>query len=317
MTITQRRRSLAAALLTAAILLTGCSASNAGSAGSAAQPADAQPAAADAPAEAAEIITGTIWLTASDPMAAARAATEAVVAAGGRIEDRDEYASADLTEAHATLTARIPVAKIDEVREELTSIGTVSRTQLASEDVGTAQRDLEARASSLRTSVERYETWLAAAQTPGDLAELEESLSERQTRLESIESELRTMADKVAMSTITLVIGADAGPDTTEPQTLGDALAVGWNGFVGFWSATLLNVSVALPWLVLLALAGAVVFILARRRRGVSRGAETARAAARATPDLVSATAPLTPQPTPPHKSTPPADPGQESEPLS
>ena len=310
MTITQRRRSLAAALLTAAILLTGCSASNAGSAGSAAQPADAQPAAADAPAEAAEIITGTIWLTASDPMAAARAATEAVVAAGGRIEDRDEYASADLTEARATLTARIPVAKIDEVREELTSIGTVSRTQLASEDVGTAQRDLEARANSLRTSVERYETWLAAAQSPGDLAELEESLSERQTRLESIESELRTMADKVAMSTITLVIGADAGPDTTEPQTLGDALAVGWNGFVGFWSATLLNVSVALPWLVLLALAGAVVFILARRRRGVSRGAETARPTARATPDLVSATAPLTPQPTPPHKSPPPADPG-------
>jgi hypothetical protein len=315
MTITQRRRSLAAALLTAAILLTGCSASNAGSAGSAAQPAavqpaDAQPAAADAPAEAAEIITGTIWLTASDPMAAARSATEAVVAAGGRIEDRDEYASADLTEARATLTARIPVAKIEDVREQLTSIGTVSRTQVTSEDVSTAQRDLEARASSLRTSVERYETWLAAAQTPSDLAELEESLSERQTRLETIESELRAMADKVAMSTITLVIGGDGHHDPTQPQTVGDALAAGWNGFAGFWLATLLNVSVALPWLVLIALAGAVALVIMRRRRDRARAAEAAAAPTHTTPDLVVATTHTPPPTTSQQQGVRPADPG-------
>ncbi|MFK4788329.1 DUF4349 domain-containing protein [Microbacterium sp. ZW T5_56] len=311
MTITQRRRSLAAALLTAAILLTGCSASSADSAGSAArpaavQPADAQPAAADAPADATEIITGTIWLTAADPIGAARTVTEIIVAAGGRIEDRDESASPELTEAHATLTARIPVAKIDDVREKLTTIGTVTQTQLASEDVGTAQRDLEARASSLRTSVERYESWLAAATTPKDLAELEESLSDRQTKLESIESEIRTMADKVAMSTITLVIGGNGGPDSTQPQTIGDALAVGWHGFVGFWSDTLLNVSVGLPWLVLLALAGAVTFVIMRRRQARARTAEAARPPARVDPAFVAAATPLPPQPAAPPKKTPP-----------
>ncbi|WP_433675495.1 DUF4349 domain-containing protein [Microbacterium gorillae] len=301
MTITQRRRSLAAALLTAAILLTGCSASSSDSAGSAAQPAgvqpaDAQPAAADAPADAAEIITGTIWITAADPIDASRAATEAVLATGGRIEDRDEYASPDLAEAHATLTARIPVAKIDDVRETLATIGTVTQTQLASEDVGTAQRDLEARASSLRTSVERYETWLAAATTPKDLAELEESLSDRQTKLESIESELRAMADKVAMSTITLIIGGNGGPDSSKPETVGDALAVGWNGFVGFWSDTLLNLSVALPWLVLLALAGAATFVIMRRRQARARAAEAARPPARVAPAFVPAETPLPPE---------------------
>ncbi|WP_052460899.1 DUF4349 domain-containing protein [Microbacterium gorillae] len=325
MTAKSRTIAWATTLLAAALLLAGCSAAG-GAGGSAAQPqhvAEAQgsadgtaQSAADGTAESpgdAVVITGEIWLSGKDPIAIAERATKLVGDAGGRIDGRDEYADDGHGTGRAALVARIPAKKLDAVRAELAKIASIDQTSLHSAAVGGTQRDLEARAGTLRASLARYTAWLQAATKPADLVSLEESLSDRQTKLEEIEAQLRELKDQVSMSTITLTISTTpAAPEEDKPDTVLTALAMGWNGFAAFWNAVLLGLSVALPWLILLALLAVVALWFMRRyRRRTPAVAGVPAAGMRPTvaPVVPAPTAAPTTTPTPTPTPTPAAAP--------
>ena len=97
---------------------------------------------------------------------------------------------------------------------------------------------------------------------------MESAIAERQSELELLQGQLHALEDQVAMSTITVTIRSEYVPISTAPTNLGEALAVGWTGFVAFWSGVVIALGVSLPWLVLLAaVAAAIVWLVARNRR--------------------------------------------------
>ena len=281
-------------MLAAGIALAGCSAGSAGYGGAADEgaAADYAPQSVDdgsaardgeqdaAAADRALVITGTVTITAEDPIAASEKATAIALDAGGRVDARTEYAPRDGDAGSATLVIRVPADEVEQVRDRLRELGTVEQTDFSSVDVGTKQRDLDTRITTLRASIARYTAWLADADTTSDLIQLEQAIAERQNELESLEAQQRALADQVAMSTITLELRSTAlAPPPEGPANFWEGLVVGWNAFVGFWGAVAVAVGVGLPWLVILA-AGAVVIVLLVRRSGrAAASAPTASAA--------------------------------------
>lgn len=252
--------------------LAGCTAM--GSGGGDAQSVNDAP--AEQPAAAAEgeepdaavVITGRISIVAPDPIEAAGEATTIVTDAGGRVSGRTERAAEDGGQASAELTLRIPAEAIDEVRSDLGDLGEVKETALESTEVGSTQRDLDARITTLRASIARYTEWLGTAAETADLIELESAIAQRQTELESLEAQSRALEDQVAMSTITLDLSSEYVAPVTAPQNFGEALVVGWSGFGAFWGAMLIAIGVGLPWLVLIALVvTGVIWLVTRNRR--------------------------------------------------
>lgn len=274
-----RTTAALAAVLAAGIVLSGCSAgadySGASDGGSTAERAplavDAADTASDgeqnaAAADQALVITGTVTITADDPIAASEKATAIALAAGGRVDARTEYAPRDGDAGSATLTLRVPADAVEDVRDQLKQLGTVEETDFSSADVGTQQRDLDTRITTLRASIARYTSWLADADTTADLIQLEQAIAERQNELESLEAQQRALDDKVAMSTITLQLRSVAlAPPPDGPDNFWEGLVVGWNGFVAFWGGVAVALGVGLPWLVVLGVVLTVVVLLVRR----------------------------------------------------
>lgn len=274
-----RTTAALAAVLAAGIVLSGCSAgadySGASDGGSTAERAplavDAADTASDGEQNAAVddqalVITGTVTITADDPIAASEKATAIARAAGGRVDARTEYAPRDGDAGSATLTLRVPADAVEDVRDQLKQLGTVEETDFSSVDVGTQQRDLDTRITTLRASIARYTSWLADADTTADLIQLEQAIAERQNELESLEAQQRALDDKVAMSTITLQLRSVAlAPPPDGPDNFWEGLVVGWNGFVAFWGGVAVALGVGLPWLVVLGAVLTVVVLLVRR----------------------------------------------------
>lgn len=278
-----RRILLPSALLTAALLLTGCSA-NSGASDEAGPPIPAQPApefagdgaggaesggdsSAQSDADRDVIVTGSMTVTADDPIAASRDAAAIVERAGGRIDGRTEYAPANGDAGSATLTLRIPADRLQDVLDELAELGRADEISTSSTDVTVESQDLEARIAALRATIDRLTALLAQASSIEDLITLETRIGEKQAELESLEAQQRLLEDQVAMSTITLYLRSEAEAPTPEPGDFWSGLQTGWGAFVAFWSGLLVALGVLLPWIVVAAVVAAVVVVLVRRRR--------------------------------------------------
>lgn len=274
---------LAAILLVASALLAGCSAGgytdSAGAPMEAYAPADydAEPggelAAGDGPGAYADssralIVTGSLYMTVDDPIAAADAAAGIVQAAGGRIDARSERSPDEWYGGSAALTLRIPAATLEAVVDELRALGTVDEYTTNAVDVTTEVRDLDARISTLRASTERIEALLTQAEDISDIIQLEDELARRQAELESLEARQRGLDDEVSYSTIYLSLTTEPVVFVDDaPKTFLDGLKAGWDGLVSFLSWALVALGVLLPWLVLIGIVVAAIVWIAKSRR--------------------------------------------------
>jgi len=293
-----RRRGLIASLVAAAAVLAGCSASASDSDAGYAEPgpgldaAYAEGDAAYADAEAADvarsstsdrsvIITGAMYMTVEDPIAAADQVVGIVQNAGGRIDARSETAPDEHYGGSASLTLRIPSDNLDAVVDDLRELGTVDQFSTDSYDVTTEVTDLEAKISTLRASTARIEALLSEAKDISDIITLENELDRRQAELESLEARQRGLTDQVSMSTINLSLTTEPVVivDDDGPETFWEGLVSGWNTLVAFLSGTLVVVGVLLPWIALLALIALPVVVKARARKShiAPRKSRTAR----------------------------------------
>jgi len=280
-----RRILLPAALLVAALSLTGCSTSSFGgasdeSAGSASevQPVpetggDAMDFASEASAVDRQIVTtGYATITVDEPADAATEVATLVERAGGRVDSRTEYAPDDTNgeRESAELTLRIPATALTSTIESLKKLGDVQEISLSSDDVTAESQDLDARISALRESVDRLTSLLATAKDTKVLIELETAISDRQGNLESMEAQQRLLADQVAMSTVSLTLVSTADAPVKDPDTFWSGLGTGWSSLVAFFSGVLVVAGVLLPWIVLvgvIALVARVVVLRALRKR--------------------------------------------------
>lgn len=275
-----RLAAAVAFLLLLAALLAGCSSSAEDAPQSASAPVaefdsggnvveEASDSTNPSAADRSIIITGSMYMTVENPLAAADKAATIVKDAGGRVDARGETAPDGGNGGSAELTLRIPTDRLDAVVEDLRALGTVDEFTTTSSDVTNEVTDLDAHISTLRASTERIEALLLEAKDITDIIKLEDELAARQAELESLEAQQRGLTDQVSLSTIQLSL-------TTVPvvvvvddsrATFVDGIATGWNALVSFFSVAFVVFGVLLPWLILLAVIALVVIATARMRK--------------------------------------------------
>lgn len=276
--------ALAAVPLLLIGVLAGCSADDSGSSASdaggtveeAPRPAElsdeAGAGAEDSDAAGRQVVTsGSVHLTSAEPREAADAVVALVERVDGRVDERYERASTPGQEASAELVVRVPSDDLTPTLDELEAIGTVESVDLAAEDVTARSADLDARIRSLQISVARMEALLGRATTSDDVITAEAALSERQTTLETLESQRARLAEQVALSTLRVSItepSAEAAAAEDAPEGFVGGLVVGWRSLVAMLGGLVLVLGVLLPWLVV---AAPVVLGVVRLRQWLRR----------------------------------------------
>ncbi len=263
-------------------LLVGCGADkNAGSGGSTAVTAGPAPVSppgfkeqAPAPGEGRgqdtgtvdrkEVVTGSIALTAGDPIAAAARVAERVREAGGRLDSRTEQPGTDDIDPSASLTVRVPADKTDAFVNGLGGIGTLTRVSVNRDDVTMQWEDLDARIKALQASVDRLRALITSAASTADLIAAEQALSSRQGELDSLTAQKRLLDDQVALSTLTIEITTTAKDSDEGPSNFWDGVVAGWNSLVDWLKDAIVFIGKAIPWLGFLAIIGGLVFGLVR-----------------------------------------------------
>lgn len=217
-----------------------------------------------------EIVTGTIMLTAADPVAAGRQVVTIVEAAGGRVDSVTEA-----PERSSTLTVRVPPARLDAVLAEVGDLGKVTSLTTSRDDVTMQYTDLEARIAALRTSVDRLRALIESATNTADLIAAEAALTERQADLDSLEARRRQLAEQVDLSTLTVDIGTEARP--SDQDSFWDGLVAGWNGLRAALAAAVVAAGVAVPWVGFLVVSAFVVYAVVRLLARIGRSARPDR----------------------------------------
>ena len=216
------------------------------------------------------ITTGMVSITVTDPIDSVQDAVTITEQVGGRIDSRTENPATDNQPASANLTLRIPSDELDRTLDELKKLGTLNFVSLNASDITQQTQDLDARITSLQTSVDRLLTLMTEATSTTDLIAVEGALSTRQIELEGLQAQRDYLSDQVDFSTITLDLYSTGTVEPGSPDGFWDAIAAGWNALVAALGIAIVAVGFALPWLLALGVAAAIVYLviwLSRRRR--------------------------------------------------
>lgn len=246
---------------------------------SAALPEDLAASVGGADVDRSVIVSGTVVLTADEPIIVAGSIVTAVEGAGGYVDGRSESqgsgvdgggSDGDASEPErAWLTVRVPPGEVQPMIDALREIGEVTSVDLTSSDVTKQVADLETRISAKRVAITRLEELLTSAGTVADLLAVEGELTTRQSELEQLLTEQAGIDDLTAMATLEIsVYATDQAPEQeTEVTGFVGGLSAGWDGLLTALGATVTVIGVLLPWAVLVGAAGAVVLWTLRRRR--------------------------------------------------
>ena len=149
------------------------------------------------------VYTATITVEADDVAAASQLAVDIVQEFGGIV-----FAQQTLTEPEpvAEMTFKLRPADFATALQRLAGVGELVDQTVSAEDVTERIVDLESRITTAAASVERLRGFLEQAAELEDVAQLERELLERETVLETLRGQLRTLQGLVDLATITLTI---------------------------------------------------------------------------------------------------------------
>ncbi|WP_433195309.1 DUF4349 domain-containing protein [Nocardia sp. CA-107356] len=219
-----------------------------------------------------EVITGSVDITAGDPIKVAGQVTDQVREVGGRVDSRTEQPGTDDTDPEATLTVRVPADKTDKFIDGLGGVGRVTRMSTNRDDVTMQWEDLDARIKALQASVDRLRTLIAGATNTADLIAAEQALSSRQGELDSLTAQKRHLDDQVALSTLTIDITTEDKKSEEGPSNFWDGIVSGWHSLVDWLKDAVVFTGKAIPWLGFVVVIGAVVWGVVRGVWGARKG---------------------------------------------
>lgn len=168
-----------------------------------------------------------------------------------------------------TVTVKVPAAAFDDAVADLRELGEVRSETSSTQDVTKEYADLETRLAVKRRTQDRIEALLARQSgSLADLLSVERELERVVTEIERMEGEKRYYDQRVAISTIVVVLfepGAVLRPSAFDPlrEALGEALEV----LAMSLAALVYVVTSAIPWVLLLWALWALVRRYRRRRR--------------------------------------------------
>ena len=149
------------------------------------------------------IYTAAIAVEVNDVAEATREASRIMQRFGGLLFGQETTGG---TEPRTVLVFRVLPEDFSQALDALGSIGTVRNQQVSADDVTERVVDLESRINTAEASVERLRTLLENATNINDIADLENQLLQRETNLETLRGQLRTVQDQVDLATVTLTI---------------------------------------------------------------------------------------------------------------
>ncbi len=149
------------------------------------------------------VFTATIDVEVDDVAAAGAEARNAVRALGGVVFSESTSTSGS---PRTVLTFKVNPADFDRALDSLAKIGDLVNQRVSADDVTERIVDLQSRVTTAEASVIRLRKLLDQAGDISALASLENQLLNRETLLEQLRGQLRTVQDQVALSTITLTI---------------------------------------------------------------------------------------------------------------
>lgn len=178
---------------------------------------------------------------------------------GGVVSDSFPY-----TPDGAWITVRVSADQLSDMVRELSEFGEVSASSINRQDVTEQAVDLRARIGAAQASVDRLTALMAQAGSVADLIAAEAALSERQATLESYQQQLESLESQVALSGLTVTLTPRIEQVEADPAGFVDGLASGWNGLIAALNGIVVALGFLLPWLVVLAIAGLIVWGIVR-----------------------------------------------------
>lgn len=198
---------------------------------------------------------------------------------GGYIEYQYDYNGRMYSEyndnRNANWEIRIPVAKLDEfvhqVGEEANVIDKTERIT----DVTLQYVDLESHKKALLTEQKRLLEILEQAESVEDIITIEQRLSEVRYELESMESQLRMLDNKIDYSTINLNIQEVKRVVRVEEKTVLDRIRNGFaktlydlgDGAVNLFVWFVVNIPYFVIWAVVIAAAVIIIRVILKKRK--------------------------------------------------
>lgn len=195
--------------------------------------------------------------------------TAAASTLGGGIASSDVNFAPAGEGGFAVLVVKVPPDGVDRFLGGLDDTATVRSINQSARDVTEQLVDLDVRITNARQSVATVREFMDRTQNLNELVTLEAELTRRQTELERLEAQQRNLADRVALSTITLeILPNEALPEpiVEDDEGIGDALRSGWDAFVAVVFGLAFVVAATLPFLLALIAVGTVAWMVVRRR---------------------------------------------------
>jgi hypothetical protein len=227
-------------------------------------PAPLSPKTPPSPQQDRDIVTtGSLDLTVSDVGGSADKLIELATSLGGRVDDRTQSTGPGHTRT-ATLTVRIPSAKVDEFLDGAQRLGEASSLTVRHDDVTSQRVDLDARVKALQASVDRLTTLMKAAATTADLLEAEKELTSRQADLDSLRAQRAQLGEQTSYATLTVSLASEF-----EAPSAGFVASVrhGWHALLSFTHGLISITGFLLPWLPVIAVLAGLLVVARRRSR--------------------------------------------------
>ena len=161
------------------------------------------------------IYRAAIRVQAPDVAAAAREATAAVQNLGGIVFG--QWFSS--TPEHAEIVFKVPPDQFTAAMDRLAALGDLIDQQITAEDVTERIVDFESRILTSEGSVRRLRTFLEEATNIQNITRVEQELLNRETDLETLRGQLRTLKTAVGLATITLTIEPIPEPVVVVPAS--------------------------------------------------------------------------------------------------
>lgn len=191
---------------------------------------------------------------------------------GGYVEYQYQYNGSSYSNydetRNAHLSVRIPAKRLDEFVQKVGEQSNITNKEERVEDVTLQYVDLESRKKALVIEQDRLLELLEKAETVEDIITIEQRLSEVRYELENMESQLRTLNNRIDYSTINIDIREVKRLTPTEEKSAWDRMRNGFagslyhvgegirNGFIWF----VINIPYFMIWLLIIA----VIFIIVR-----------------------------------------------------
>jgi len=174
--------------------------------------------------------------------------------------------------AEATLTLKVPSESYQRTVDALAGLGQRLAMSSQSDDLTGQIADVDSRIKSMRASVDRVRALMADAKTLAEVVSLESELTRRESDLEALERQQQELTSRTSLSTVTLDLLTDDQRPTGAVvkhkdgfwASVGHALSGGWHALLTVLHGLLVVLAAGAPFLLVLAPLG---WLFLRHRR--------------------------------------------------